>query len=62
MYFYFYFSETLVEKMSKETRTPLGGMFGNALWASYKHKWSNGRGYLEISNFNEEFGVHDIVD
>ena len=48
--------------MSKETQTPLGGMFGNALWASYKHKRSNGRGHLEISNFNEEFGVHDIVD
>ena len=65
------FSETLVVNMSKRASTPIRrDARKGALWASCIHKRPNEddidvyeeRQALEKSNFNEEFGLHDIVD
>ena len=57
--------------MSKEPQPPLGGMFGNKHFghlADIKDAMEEDINVLEEiqapknSNFNEEFGLHDIVD
>ena len=64
-------SETLVAKMSKEPQPPLGGMFRNEHFghlADIEDPMEEDIDVpeesqaLENSNFDEEFGPHDIVD
>ena len=65
------FSETLVTKMSKETQPPLGWIFGNEHFGNLADiedlmeediDVPEESQALENSNFDEEFGLHDIVD
>ena len=58
-----------MSKMLKELQTLLGGMFVEDHFGHIEHRISNGRGHWcpwrntssENSNFDEEFGLHDIV-
>ena len=65
------FSETLVAKMLKEHQPPLGGMFGKDHFEHLADIEDPMEEDLDVpeesqapenSNFDEEFGLHDIVD
>ena len=65
------FSETLVVKMSKEPQPPLGVMFGKEHFGHLADMEDPMEEDIDVpeenqapknSNFDEEFGLHDIVD
>jgi hypothetical protein len=70
-----YFSESKVEKMSKEPQVPLGGMIENDHFGELvdiKETMEERNGTMEAQNHieeddnvsveNDEFGIYDIVD
>ena len=65
------FSETLVAKMSKEPQPPLGGIFGKEHFGHLANIEDPMEEDIDVpeeiqapenSNFDEEFGLHVIVD
>ena len=65
------FSESCVEKVSKEPQPPLKGLFGKDYFGQHVEKEDPMEDYTEVQQeiqapendyINEEFGIHDIID